>query len=76
MDQQWAVMRAALGERDHLVGSHMTAADIYLLMFAKWFADMGGIADDDSAMAAWREGMLARPAIKSVLARHESGAWA
>jgi len=73
-NQQWAVVREALGGREQLAGTHMTALDLYLLMFATWFDCMEGV-DDDASMAAFRERMSARPAVKSVLARHESGNW-
>ncbi|MBC6439894.1 MAG: glutathione S-transferase family protein [Rhodospirillales bacterium] len=74
-NRQWAVVREALGGREQLVGTHMTALDIYLAMFARWFDGMEGI-DDDESMAAFRQNMLTRPAIKGVISRHESGIWA
>ena len=69
-----SVVRDAMAGRGYIVGERIAAADLYLAMFARWFAGMDGIGDAAS-MASFRDRVLARPAIAGVLARHESGDW-
>ena len=74
LNSQWAVVRDAMAGREYIAGESITAADMYLAMFAFWFADMEGV-EDNATMASLRARVMARPAIAEVLARHESGDW-
>jgi glutathione S-transferase len=47
MDRGFAVLDAALQDRDWLVGSQLSLADIYLVMLVTWHPDV------DSARTAW-----------------------
>jgi glutathione S-transferase len=69
--QQWRVVDAALGESGHLAGGCLSAADLYMAMFAFWFEsrpDVGGLANT----ARLREAMKRRPAVQAALARQAS----
>ncbi len=74
LNQQWQVLSQALDGGLYLVGGKLTVADVYLSMFALWFAKMPEIVDH-APMRAFREHHLARDPIARVIARHESGDW-
>ena len=67
---EWKVLADALGERDFLVGDHMSAADLYAAMLMSWAED-----PDDFVHRFPNLGRLYRrvtdvPAVNAVWARH------
>ena len=74
--QQWRVVDGALGEGGHLAGDRLSAADLYMAMFALWFADTPGLGDLSSTRR-FLDAMKARPSVQAVVARTASNeAWA
>lgn len=74
--QQWSVIDSALGSGGHLAGGRLSAADLYMTMFALWFEDrgeVGGLPNTRRLLDA----MATRPSVRSALARTASPeAWA
>lgn len=67
---EWKVLADALGERDFLIGDHMSAADLYASMLMSWAED-----PDDFVHRFPNLGRLYRrvadvPAVNAVWARH------
>lgn len=71
MDRGFAIVDAALEERDWLVGDAMSLADIYLVMLVAWHPDV------DKARADWPNverlwsALRAHPLMKRLNASHE-----
>ena len=71
MDRGFAVLDAALKDRDWLVGDRMSVADIYLVMLVAWHPDA------DKARTAWPNverlwaGLREHPLIKTLNTAHE-----
>jgi glutathione S-transferase/GST-like protein len=73
---QWRMIEAALEATGYLAGSRLSAADIFLMMFAVWAdGSLPGFLDVFPRTRTFMEMVGARPAIAVIFERHKSGAW-
>jgi len=74
--QQWQVVDAALGQGGHFAGGRLSAADLYMVMFALWFEETPGLGDLANTRR-FLDRMKPRPSVQAALARASSPeAWA
>ncbi len=59
----------AFGDGPFLMGEHLTLPDFYLFVMTGWAGNMGISLDRRPRLEAFREMMLGRPAVRSVLER-------
>jgi glutathione S-transferase len=73
---QWTMIEDGLAATGYLAGDRMSAADIYLMMFAVW-ADksLSPWLETRSATRRLHDELAALPAIAGILERHKTGAW-
>lgn len=67
---EWKVLADALGERDFLVGSHMTAADLYAAMLMSWAEDLDAFVHRFPNLGRLYRRVADVPAVNAVWARH------
>ena len=73
---QWRMIEAALEATGYLAGGRLSAADIYLMMFAVWAdGSLPGFLDDFPRTRDFMVNLGTRPAIADIFERHKSGAW-
>jgi glutathione S-transferase len=70
MMQEFAIYAEALGEGPFLLGSRMSAADIYAAMLCSWAPDTAALFAAHPALARIYEGVLANEAVKRVWERN------
>jgi glutathione S-transferase len=76
LQEQWPMIETALEATGHLAGRSLSAADLYLLMFAVWAEDsLPGFLDSFPCTRELMATLRRRPAIAGILERHKSGAW-
>jgi len=76
LTEQWRMIEDALQPTGYLAAGRLSAADIYLLMFAVWARDsLPGFLDTFPRTLGFVETLASRPAISRILERHASGAW-
>jgi glutathione S-transferase len=70
MMQEFAIYAEALGEGPFLLGSRMSAADIYAAMLCTWAPDVEALFTAHPALARMYEGVLTNEAVKRVWERN------
>jgi len=68
--EDWATLEAALDPGPYLLGSRISAADIYLTMFPYWDRDRAGLFQRAPQLAKLCQLVLDRPAVASAWAYH------
>ena len=73
---QWAMIETGLDKTGYLAGNSLSAADIYLLMFAVWMDGSFSLAlEHYSRIKHVHDELTVRPPFADILSRHKSGAW-
>lgn len=71
MATEWQVLADALGEGPFILGSNMSAADIYAAVLATWNTDTRSFFRKHPNIRSLYDGVIANPVIAGVLARHD-----
>ena len=72
----WSMIEVALDGTGYLAGDHMSAADLYLAMFAVWAeASFDVTSDGYPNIQRLADELCARPKVANIVARHKNGTW-
>ena len=73
---QWTMIETALQDDGYLAGGRLSAADVYLVMFALWADDdVTGFMNRHPSVARLTQELKKRPSVARVLARQDIGTW-
>ncbi len=73
----WSMIETALEGTGYLASDRMSAADMYLLMFAVWIEGSFDLAPDGYPhIQRVVDEVRARPKVAGILTRHQNGTWA
>ena len=71
LDRRFAYLDERLDGRDYLLGDHLSVADGYLFVMLRWAEKFG--LEVGARLAAFRDRMKARPAVRQALAAEGIG---
>jgi glutathione S-transferase len=71
MAMEWNVLAEALGDGPFILGSKMSAADIYAAVLTTWNTDTRSFFRKHPNIRSLYDGVTANPVIAGVLARHD-----
>lgn len=71
MKREWAILSDILGENSYLLGSSLSAADVYLSMLISWEDDQVSFAKRYPRLAALNKLVVSEPIIAAVWKRND-----